>query len=490
MRLFWKRSGIVASLIAFSSFLLLAAPVTAQASSTTTSSPAVSYVNTLANQRADPHIFKHTDGWYYFTATVPAFDRIILRRAQSIQALGDAAETTVWRRKSSGVGSGQVWAPEIHFIDGKWYIYVALGVANEWRIRAYVLEASGANPLTSTWIEKGIIKTNWDTFSLDATTFTVNSTRYLVWAQQDPSRSGENSSLFIAPLQNPWTIRGTAVAISHPDLAWERIGYKVNEGASVIQRNGRIFMTYSASATDHNYCMGLLSASATANLMNPASWTKSRTPVFVSNANTKQWGPGHNSFTLSEDGKSDLMVYHDRGYKDINGDPLNDPNRRTRVQKVYWKADGTPDFGIPVPDGNTPVRLRSAVPSGLFLRFYTGNSVPSGSVALEDTQFRIVNPGLSGNGTISLESTSNPGVYLRRLNGSQVQFEAGRNLNTAASKASASFNRRSGLANGSGISLEASDAGGQYLRLQAGGTLVVSAASSTTDQEQATFYLE
>lgn len=116
MRPFWKRSGIVASLIAFSSFLLLAAPVTAQASSTTTSSPAVSYVNTLANQRADPHIFKHTDGWYYFTATVPAFDRIILRRAQSIQALGDAAETTVWRRKSSGVGSGQVWAPEIRML--------------------------------------------------------------------------------------------------------------------------------------------------------------------------------------------------------------------------------------------------------------------------------------------------------------------------------------------------------------------------------------
>lgn len=49
----------------------------------------------------------------------------------------------------------------LDFIDGKWYIYVALGVANEWRIRAFVLEASGANPLTSTWIEKGIIKTNW-----------------------------------------------------------------------------------------------------------------------------------------------------------------------------------------------------------------------------------------------------------------------------------------------------------------------------------------
>ncbi|KAK4225646.1 glycosyl hydrolase [Podospora fimiseda] len=480
----WGNFLRATSVLAAWSAIVFPAPVVAQ------TSPAVSYVNTLAEQRADPHIYKHTDGWYYFTATVPAFDRIILRRAQSIQALGSAAETTIWTRKSSGVGSGQVWAPEIHFIDGKWYIYVALGVKNEWRIRAFVLESSGANPLTSPWVEKGLVKTNWDTFSLDATTFTANGTRYLVWAQQDPSRSGENSSLFIAPLQNPWTIRGPAVAISHPDQSWERIGYKVNEGASVVQKNGKIFMTYSASATDANYCMGLLTASASANLMNPASWTKSRTPIFVSNANTNQWGPGHNSFTVSEDGKSDIMVYHDRGYKDINGDPLNDPNRRTRVQKLYWKADGTPDFGIPVPDGNTPVKLRSAANSGLFVRYYAGSSVPSGAAALADTQFRIVSPGLAGNGTISLESTSNPGTYLRRTTGTQVQFDAARNLNSAATRTAASFNRRPGLSDGSGVSFEASDAGGQYLRLESGGRLAFSGVGDATQQGQATFYLE
>lgn len=377
------------------------------------------------------------------------------------------------------------------FIDNKWYIYVALGVANQWKIRAFVLESSGANPLTSAWTEKGIIKTNWDTFSLDATTFVANGTRYLVWAQQDPSRSGENSSLFIAPLQNPWTIRGTAVAISNPDQSWERIGYKVNEGPSVVQHNGKLFLTYSASATDSNYCMGLLTASVGANLMNPSSWTKSRNPIFVSNANTNQWGPGHNSFTVSEDGKSDIMVYHDRGYKDIDGDPLNDPNRRTRVQKLYWKADGTPDFGIPVPDGNTPVRLRSAANANSFVRYYAGTSGPSGvAAALPDTQFRIVSPGLAGNGTISLESTSNPGTYLRRTSGTLVQFDLAKNLNSAATKAAASFNRRPGLTDGAGVSFEASDTGGQYLRLEAGGNLIVSGPADVAQQGQSTFYLE
>ncbi|KAK4150195.1 glycosyl hydrolases family 43-domain-containing protein [Chaetomidium leptoderma] len=452
-------------------------------------SPPVSYVNTLIQQRADPHIAKHTDGWYYFTATVPEFDRIVLRRAQTIQALQDASETTIWRRKSSGVGSGQVWAPELHYIDGKWYIYVALGVANQWRIRAFVLEGTGSNPLTATWVEKGLIKTNWDTFSLDASTFVANGTRYLVWAQQEPSRSDENSSLMLAPLQNPWTIRGTAVAISRPTLSWERIGYKVNEGPYVIQRNGKIFLTYSAAATDYNYCMGLLTATAGADLMNPASWSKAQTPIFASNANTNQWGPGHNSFTVSEDGQSDIMVYHDRGYRDINGDPLNDPNRRTRVQKLYWKADGTPDFGVPVPEGNTPVRLRSAVGSGQYVRYYTGNGNPSGTPALADTQFRIASPGLAGGSTISLESTSNPGVFLRRVDGRRGQFDSNSALNSAAAKASASFNRVPGLADGEGVSLEASDAKGQYLGLDANGRLVVTSVADGARQ-QATFFLE
>jgi GH43 family beta-xylosidase len=452
-------------------------------------SPAVSYTNTLIQQRADPHISKHTDGWYYFTATVPEFDRIVLRRAQTIQALQDAAETTIWRRKSSGIGSGQVWAPELHFIDGKWYIYVALGVANQWRIRAFVLEGTGSNPLTASWAEKGVIKTNWDTFSLDASTFVANGTRYLIWAQQEPSRSDENSSIMIAPLQNPWTIRGPAVAISRPTLAWERIGYKVNEGPYVIQRNGKVFLTYSASATDYNYCMGLLTATAGSNLMDPASWRKATSPVFASNANTNQWGPGHNSFTVSEDGLSDVMVYHDRGYRDIKGDPLNDPNRRTRVQKLYWKADGTPDFGVPVPEGNTPVRLRSAAGSGQYVRYYTGSGNPSGTPALADTQFRIVTPGLVGGSTVSLESTSNPGVFLRRVEGTGAQFERSSGLNSAAAKASASFNLILGMAEGQVVSFEASDAKGQYLGLQDGGRLSV-AQVGEDEQGRTTFFLE
>ncbi|KAK3400813.1 glycosyl hydrolase [Sordaria brevicollis] len=473
-----------------SPLLLLLSPSISLAVTSASISPPVSYTNTLIPQRADPHITKHTDGFYYFTATVPAYDSIIIRRSPTIQGLSSASETTIWRRKSSGIGSNQVWAPELHHIDGKWYIYVALGVANQWRIRAFVLEGVGPNPQTAQWTEKGLVNTDWDTFSLDAHQFEVNGTRYLVWAQQEPSRTDENSSLLIARLINPWTIQRPATVISRPLLSWERVGYKVNEGPATLQRNGRIFLTYSASATDSNYCMGLLTANLNADLLNAASWSKSQTPVFVSNANTKQYGPGHNSFTVSEDGLSDVLVFHDREYPDITGDPLNDPNRRTRVQKIYWKADGTPDLGIPVPDGQTPVRLRSAAAAtgeGVYVRYYSGTA-PSGSATLGDQLFRIVTPGLAGGSTVSLESASRPGTYLRR-SGTAVRFDAGSSSSSATFKNEASWTRKEGLADGKGVSFEAVGVTGQFLKLTgSGGGLTVATAGA--GDGQATFYLE
>jgi GH43 family beta-xylosidase len=449
--------------------------------------PAVRYTNPIAERRADPHIFKHTDGFYYFTATVPEYDRIVLRRATTIQGLASAPETVIWRKHSSGDMAAHIWAPEIHFINGKWYVYFAAGRSDDiWRIRMWVLESSSANPLTGTWTERGRITTPWDTFSLDASTFVNNGVRYLIWAQQEPGRA-TNSNLYIARTgTNPWTITGPVTRLTVPTLPWETRGYKVAEGPAVLQRNGRIFLTYSASATDANYCLGMLTASASANLLDAASWTKSADPVFATNSATGQYGPGHNSFTVSEDGRSDVMVYHDRNYRDINGDPLNDPNRRTRVQKVYYKADGTPDFGIPVPDGATPVRLRSYNVPEKFVRHWDFRAKLEADVSpLADSQFKVV-PGLTGSGTVSLESTNFPGYYLRHRD-NELWVE--RNDNSALFRNDAGFSQRAGLADGSAVSFESVNFPGLYVR-HSNGLLHLQAASDAQARADATFVLE
>lgn len=303
--------------------------------------------NPLIEQRADPYILRHTDGFYYFMGTVPEYDRLELRRAETIPGLAAAEPKVIWRKHATGVMGAHIWAPEIHFIDGQWTIYFAAGEAGKiWNIRIYVLENSAANPLEGAWIERGQLKTQWESFALDATTFALHGTRYLVWAQHNPAEKN-NTDLYLAKMDTPASITGTPVRLSRPEFDWEKIRYAVNEGPAVLVRNGRVFVTYSAAGTGAEYCLGLLTADEHADLLDPRAWTKSPTPAFVTSESHHIFGPGHNSFTTSPDGMTDYLVYHARNYRDIPGDPLKDPNRHTRVQAIAWRTDGTPDFGTP-----------------------------------------------------------------------------------------------------------------------------------------------
>lgn len=307
---------------------------------------AADWPNPLIRHRADPFVVRHTDGYVYFTATVPEYDRIELRRAKRIEDLDAAEKVVVWRQHAKGAMGNHIWAPELHFIDGRWYVYFAAGATeDQWAIRMYALECDAANPLDGPWREMGQIKTPWESFSLDATTFVHRGVRYMVWAQNTPADKS-NTDLYLAKMETPTKISGKPVRISKPDLPWERIGFNVNEGPAVLVRNGRVFMTYSASKTDANYCLGLLTADENADLLDAKSWRKSPTPVFVTHAAHRIYGPGHNCFTTADDG-TDLMIYHARNDRDIVGDPLLDPNRHARVQPLTWAADGTPVFGEP-----------------------------------------------------------------------------------------------------------------------------------------------
>ena len=316
-------------------------------------SAAPGFANPLVQQRADPHVSLHADGYYYYTATVPEYDRIELRRTRDLNALGQAEAKLVWRKHAGGPMSSHIWAPELHHIDGKWYLYFTAGRADApFDIRLYVLENASSNPLEGQWIERGQLKTGWESFALDATTFTVGGRRYLAWTQRPPTANRHMTAVYIARMDTPLSIAGPAAMLTSPEHAWEKMGQHVNEAPAALVKQGRVFLTYSASATDANYCLGMLSAAASADLTDPAAWTKSPLPVFQSDAAAGQYGPGHNSFTTTPDGKTDILIYHARAYRDIEGDPLHDPNRHTRAQVFTWRADGTPDFGRPVADVN------------------------------------------------------------------------------------------------------------------------------------------
>lgn len=300
-------------------------------------------------QRADPYVYRHTDGWYYFTASIPSYDRIALRRAKSLAELPEAEEITIWTKHESGPMSEHIWAPELHYVMGKWYIYYAGGEKeNVWNIRPYVLECQGDDPMKDAWVEKGKMQRadddvfSFEAFSLDATVFEDNGKLFYVWAEK-VGVGKQISNLYIAEMESPYKLKTVQVLLTTPDYDWERVGFWVNEGPGVIKRGNKIYLTYSASETGIDYCVGMLSTESGRDLLDPLSWKKERYPVLKTNVEKGVYGPGHNSFTVDEEG-NDIMVYHARTEEKIVGDPLYNPNRHAHLMKIRWDEQDRPVF--------------------------------------------------------------------------------------------------------------------------------------------------
>ena len=212
-------------------------------------------------QRADPYMYRHTDGTYYFTGSVPEYDRIVLRSAKTMEGLKTAAEKILWTRHESGPQSLHIWAPELHYLDGNWYIYYAAGEKDDpWKIRPYVLACTGQDPMKDPWKELGMMQAadsdsfSFQEFSLDATVLTHKGEHYFVWAEK-VSVGKKISNLYIAKMETPWKLATDQVLLTSPDYDWERVDFWVNEGPAFLKHDGKLYMTYSASATGACYCM-------------------------------------------------------------------------------------------------------------------------------------------------------------------------------------------------------------------------------------------
>jgi GH43 family beta-xylosidase len=329
-------------------------------------SPRRTFQNPLLPSGPDPWITYH-EGFYYYTHTLG--DRIDLWKTRNPVDLAHAERRTIWRPPATGPYSKQIWAPEIHRLCGKWYVYFAADDGRNENHRLWVLESGASDPLDGTWELKGKVTDPDDRWAIDGTVFEHRGQLYLVWSGWEGAVNGQQN-LYIARLKDPWTVDGRRVKISEPTYDWERVGEVenwrergepprifVNEGPEALRRGERIFIIYSASAcwTDQ-YCLGMLMTSTEANLLDPRSWKKHPAPVFRQSPKNGVYAPGHNSFFKSPDGREDWILYH------ANSAPGQGcGNRRApRAQPFGWSREGLPEFGEPLP---TQVRL--PVPSGV-----------------------------------------------------------------------------------------------------------------------------
>lgn len=312
---------------------------------TTPGSADTTFTNPLLPGGADPWVIQN-DTTYYYMNTLG--DHLAIWPTGKMSALGSVQPVTIWQPPGSGSYSKDIWAPELHLFDGKWYMYFAADDGNNANHRIYVLENDAADPLSANWTFRGkVADSTADRWAIDASAFDYNGKRYLIWSGwADTVNVAQN--IYIAQLADPITITGQRMLISSPTLSWEQQGTppSVNEGPeALINPGGQLFINYSASGcwTD-NYCLGLLTLRPGGDPLNPADWTKSPNPVFTTDAASGAYAPGHNGFFMSRDGTQTWLIYHANS---MAGQGCGNA-RSPRMQPFSWNADGTPHFGQPV----------------------------------------------------------------------------------------------------------------------------------------------
>ena len=312
------------------------------------------FTNPILLTGADPWVI-YKDSYYFYTQTMG--NRLELWKTANMAGLSNAAHITIWKPPAGKPFSKDIWAPELHFLQGKWYMYFAADDGNNKNHRLYVLENSSPDPMQGNWLLKGSVSDITHKWAIDASVFENKGKLYLIWSGWEGDVNGEQE-IYIAQMGNPYTVTSKRVKISSPVYQWEKYGdlhdasnpphVNVNEGPEMLKHGNRLFLVYSASGcwTDH-YALGMISASASANLLDPASWVKTKTPVFKESEQNGVYAPGHNAFFKSPDGKQDWLLYHANPKPGCGCDGQRSP----RMQQFTWKKDGTPDFGIPVREG-------------------------------------------------------------------------------------------------------------------------------------------
>lgn len=346
--------------------------VTPAPGTTGTPAAACTFTNPIA-RGADPWL-EYRDGWYYMAQSKNPGDGQrstiwVFRSRKLTDPMRDSVK--VWTSPEAGWNQTHVWAPEIRFVDGRWYIYYAAGRPGPQDApfifqRAGVLRASTDSP-QGAYEDMGQLDTGGelasredDVWAIDFTVHRLNGQLYGFWSgwETNTPLARTPQYLYAARMANPWTVGGPRTQISAPTESWERRedpveGLDLNEGPQVLERNGHVFIIYSTRESWLRfYRLGQLRLRPGADPTQPASWTKTG-PVFQE-ANGV-YGPGHNGFARSPDGTEDWIVYHAKVDTGPNW------NRVIRAQPFTWRADGSPEFGQPVASG-VPLPVPSGEP--------------------------------------------------------------------------------------------------------------------------------
>jgi GH43 family beta-xylosidase len=301
------------------------------------------FKNPILNNGADPWVIK--EGNEYFV-TFTTGNNITLLRTNKMSDLRNATKKAVWVAPANGMNSKDVWAPEIHKINGKWYLYYAASDGVNANHRMWVLENASTDPFTGTWIDKGVMRLPDNKWAIDGSPFELNGKSYFVWSGWEGDFD-VRQDIYIAEMDSPYSVIGSRKALIIPVVPWEinNTNPQVTEAPQFLLKNGKAFIFYSAGGCwMDGYSIGAIWMNITSNPLEVASWQRmANNPLFTTNNTGNAFGPGHNSFFKSLNGSEDWILYH------ANPQPGQGcgVNRSMRMQKITWNNNDFPVLGVP-----------------------------------------------------------------------------------------------------------------------------------------------
>lgn len=297
----------------------------------------------------DPWLYYH-DGYYYYTQSEGTRVRVTKSpyMTQLTSNPNDETRTKILFRQKS-IDVVEIWAPEIFFFEGHWYIYFTATKDAKTEIekdtgrRTYGMK-SVTDDAFGEWETPVEIKLPMDYRSIDATFLDYDGRQYIIWSGW-PNAENLNwrQNLYITELVtgNPLLAKSTADTerhiISVPHYEWENSSIFQNEGPSaIISPDGTPIIFYAGNFSgDDSYCVGYITLTGT-DLTNFDHWTKNPEPLMATDmAYSEIIAPGHCSIVKSPDQTEWWIMYHSAKYSGAGWD------RMARLQKMEW-VNGKP----------------------------------------------------------------------------------------------------------------------------------------------------
>ena len=267
------------------------------------------------------------DGHYYFTMQSMGGDSVELFRTPDLAQLHQAERRTVWSARRDTMT--HFWSPEIHRVDGKWYLYFEGDDGNTDNHHLFVMECQDADPMTGRFAMRGELQTQaeWN-YGIHPTLLQLpGGELYLLWSGWPKRRAEtETQCIYIARMENPWTVSSRRVMISKPEYEWERqwinpdgnrsaypIYVNENPQACITPDGGRVVVLYSASGIWTVYTtVGMLSAPVGANLLDSTVWKKRPEPLVTKDSTMAPCLADVCLVNAAEDGTTDMLYENKR----------------------------------------------------------------------------------------------------------------------------------------------------------------------------------